>query len=91
MPDFYTRVILLNNQSEEIGERQLSGFGSKWGLTSPLMMHVTQMFEVLLYVKLPVHIGSPLTRKVLLEIGTLLSLVFSIFLKGHFSALTGCL
>ena len=27
MPDFYTWVILLNNQSKEIGEKQLSVFG----------------------------------------------------------------
>ena len=37
MPEFYTWVILLNNQSEDIGERQLSGFGSRGGQFSPLM------------------------------------------------------
>ena len=29
MPEFYTWVILLINQSEEIGEKQLSDFGSR--------------------------------------------------------------
>ena len=31
MPDFYTLAILLINQSEEIGEMQLSVFGSRGG------------------------------------------------------------
>ena len=35
MPDFYTLVILLNNQPEEIGEKQLSVLGSRGGLISP--------------------------------------------------------
>ena len=37
MPDFYTCFILLINQSEEIGEKQLSVFGSRGGQISPLM------------------------------------------------------
>ena len=30
MPEFYTRVILLINQSEELCEKQLSDLASKW-------------------------------------------------------------
>ena len=37
MPDFYTRAIPLVNQSEEIGEKQLSVFVSRGGQISPLM------------------------------------------------------
>ena len=37
MSDFYTWVILLNNQSEEIGEKQLSLFGSSADQISLLM------------------------------------------------------
>ena len=37
MPVFYTWVILLINQSEEIGEKQLSGFGSRGVQISSLM------------------------------------------------------
>ena len=35
MPYFHTWVILLINQSEEIGEKQLSVFGSIWRQISP--------------------------------------------------------
>ena len=42
MPEFYTLVILLLNQSEEIGENQLSDFGSKGGQISALM-HVPRL------------------------------------------------
>ena len=37
MPKFYTSVILLRNHSKEIGEKQFSVFGSRWGQNSPLM------------------------------------------------------
>ena len=39
MPDFYTlaNIILLINQSEEIGEKQLSVFCSRGGQKSSLM------------------------------------------------------
>ena len=37
MPEFYTGVILLINQSLEIGEKQLSDFGYRGGQISPLM------------------------------------------------------
>ena len=37
MPDFYTLAILLINQQDEIGEKQLSVFGSRGGRNSPLM------------------------------------------------------
>ena len=37
MPEFYTWVILLINQQDEIGEKQLSVFGSLGGQNSPLM------------------------------------------------------
>ena len=37
MPVFYTWVILLINQSEEIGKNQLSDFGSRGSQISPLM------------------------------------------------------
>ena len=37
MQDIYTWVILLNNQSEEIDEKQLSVFGSRGGQISSLM------------------------------------------------------
>ena len=37
MPDFYTRAIVLNNQLEEIGDKQLSDFGSRGGQISPFM------------------------------------------------------
>ena len=40
MPEFYTWAILLINQQDEIGETQLSVFGSRGGQDSPLM-HVT--------------------------------------------------
>ena len=39
MPEFYTWVILLINQSEEIGEKQLQVVGSREGQIS-LSMHV---------------------------------------------------
>ena len=45
-----TAHILLVNQSEEIGEKQLSDFGSKGGLISPLMyipLYVYNYFESL--------------------------------------------
>ena len=35
--EFYTTVILLINQLKEIGEKQLSVFGSRGGQISPLM------------------------------------------------------
>ena len=37
MPEIFTWVILLINESEEIGEKQLSVFGSRGGQISPLM------------------------------------------------------
>ena len=37
MPELYTWVILLIDQSEEIGEKQLSAFGTRWSQISPLM------------------------------------------------------
>ena len=37
MPEFYTWAILLINQQDEIGEKQLSFFGSRGGQNSPLM------------------------------------------------------
>ena len=37
MPEFYTWAILLINQQDEIGEKQLSVFGSRGGQNSPLM------------------------------------------------------
>ena len=37
MPDFYTLVILLINQSEEISEKQMSDLGYRGGHISPLM------------------------------------------------------
>ena len=37
MPEFYTWIILLINQSDEIGEKQLSVFGSRGGQICPLM------------------------------------------------------
>ena len=37
MPEFYTWAICLINQQNEIGEKQLSGFGSRGGQNSPLM------------------------------------------------------
>ena len=36
MPEFYTLVILLINQLGEIGEKQLSVFGSRGGQNLPL-------------------------------------------------------
>ena len=41
MPDFYTSVVLLINQSEEIDEKKVSDFDSR-GDQSPLM-HVAPM------------------------------------------------
>ena len=46
MPEFYTWAILLINQQDEIGEKQLSVFGSRGGQNSPLM-HV------------PLYLGMP--------------------------------
>ena len=37
MPEFYTWAIFLINQQDEIGEKQLSVFGSRGGQNSPLM------------------------------------------------------
>ena len=37
MPEFYTWAILLINQKDEIGNKQLSVFGSREGQNSPLM------------------------------------------------------
>ena len=37
MPEFYTWTILLINQLGEIGEKQLSVFGSRGGKIFPLM------------------------------------------------------
>ena len=36
MPEYYTWVNYSINQSEEIGEKQLSDFGSRGGQISPL-------------------------------------------------------
>ena len=44
MPEFYTWAILLVNQEDETGEKQLSVFGSKGGQNSPLM-HVPLVFH----------------------------------------------
>ena len=46
MPEFYTWVIILKKQSEEIGEKQLSVFDSRGGQISPLM-HVALLNAVL--------------------------------------------
>ena len=45
MSDFYTWVIL-NNQSEEIGQKQLSVLGSRGGQISPLMQVALSMHSV---------------------------------------------
>ena len=37
MPEFYPRAILQINQQDEIGEKQLSIYGSRGGKNSPLM------------------------------------------------------
>ena len=37
MPEFYTSIILLINQLDEIGDKQLSGFYSRGGKICPLM------------------------------------------------------
>ena len=37
MPEFYTWAILQINQQDEIGEKQLSIYGSRGGQNSPLM------------------------------------------------------
>ena len=37
MAEFYAQVILLINQSEEIGEKQLSDLAPEGGQNSPLM------------------------------------------------------
>ena len=37
MPEFYSTAILLINQFGEIGEKQLSVFGSRGGQICPLM------------------------------------------------------
>ena len=37
MPEFYSWAILLINHQDEIGEKQLSVFGSRGGQNSPLM------------------------------------------------------
>ena len=39
MPELYTWAILLITQQDEIGEKQLSGFGTRGGQNS-LLMHV---------------------------------------------------
>ena len=43
MPEFYTWVVLLIYQSEEIGEKQFSDLGFRGGQISPLM-HVPQIW-----------------------------------------------
>ena len=47
MPDFYTRVILLNSQSEEISDKQLSDYGHRGGQISPLMQVALIFFALL--------------------------------------------
>ena len=37
MPEFYTWAVPLTNQSDQIGEKQLSVFGSRGGQNSPLI------------------------------------------------------
>ena len=51
MPEFYTWVILLENQSKEIDEKPLSDFGSRGGQISPLM-------------QIPLSSGSALFAKI---------------------------
>ena len=46
MPEFYTWTILLINQLDEIGEKQLSVFGSSGGQICPLM-HVALLKHLL--------------------------------------------
>ena len=48
MPDFYTWVILLKNQSEEIDKKQLSFFESRGCKISPLM-HEAQICAFVIY------------------------------------------
>ena len=43
MPEFYTWAILLTNQLDEIGDKQLSVFGSRGGQNS-LLMHVPLLY-----------------------------------------------
>ena len=45
MPEFYTWIVLLINQSEEVGEKQLSDFGAREGHISPLM-HVALSYKM---------------------------------------------
>ena len=51
MPELYTWAILLINQQDEIGEKQLLVFGSRGGQNSPLMhvpvLHVASLVIVL--------------------------------------------
>ena len=52
MPKFYTSVILPINQSKEIGEKQLSDFGSRGGQNSPLMhIFIEPLWQELAYGK----------------------------------------
>ena len=44
MPDFYSWVILLDNQSEEIGEKQLSVLGSRGGQICPFVVGTVVVF-----------------------------------------------
>ena len=59
MPEFYTGVILLINQSEEIGEKQLSVLGSRGGQISPFMPGVGHDGELIrLWETLPIFLKS---------------------------------
>ena len=85
MRKFYTSVILLINQSKEIGEKQFSVFGSRGGQNSPLM-----------HVPLYIYLSIKATNKIYIfltpqdEINVILmtrkSIVF-LFIINNFEAL----
>ena len=67
MPEFYTWAILLRNQQDEIGERQLSVFGSRGGQNSHLM-HVP-LSTVSFYISWSIRNYKDQTDNKLPEIG----------------------
>ena len=89
MPEFYTLAILLINQLDETGEKQLSVFGSRGGQICPLMhvplwhiyKHVTEIFLYKFFD--PVYPSGWRLPYILTQIDTQTRLQFLHYISGN--------
>ena len=92
MPEFYTWTILLINQQDEIGEKQLSVFGSRGGQNSPLM-HVPLLasgLEVSNLSSLDHFVWPGETSLAMFVEGRMRNICVKLFLSLHFGSI-GCI